>query len=92
MAVDAFLVFGRDKRPETAAPPLFDLDVADAGKREKEDQAQSPDHIPGEVLLAVARTGAFVPITVLYFGLVHVASLSFTSTLPLNVWALASRP
>src|SRR6185436_14308768 len=76
MAVDAFLVFSRDKRPEAAASPLFDLDIADARECEKEDQAEPADHIAGEVFLAVARTGRVVlTIIRLSIALVHVTSL-----------------
>src|SRR5690349_6834781 len=54
MAIDAFLVFGRDEWTETAASPLLHLNVADPRQRQKEDQAEPADHVTGEVLLAVA--------------------------------------
>ena len=76
VAVDAFLVFSRDKRSETAASPLLDLDIADARECEKEDQTEPADHIAGEVLLAVARSGRFVFTFIrLSIALVHVTSL-----------------
>src|SRR6476659_6136255 len=73
VAVDAFLVFSGNKWPEAAPSPLFDLDIADTRECEKEDQAEPADHIAGEVLLAVARTGMFV-LNRLSIALIHVTS------------------
>src|SRR6187455_2777679 len=72
VAVDALLVFSRDERPEAAAAPLFDLDIADARERKEQDEAEPADHVAGEVLLAVARASMFVRMIIrLYVPLVH---------------------
>src|SRR5215831_1712404 len=64
VAIDAALILRRHKRAHPSLTPLLDLDIAHAGQRQKQDEAQPADHVAGEIQFAVGR-----------IGLVHCSSL-----------------
>jgi hypothetical protein len=72
MAIDTFLIVGRDERSKSATPPLFDLNVSNSRQGQEQNQAQPADHITSEVCLAVTEPCVFSLVAGMsHVGVVH---------------------